>query len=236
MWDGFEEKLLDGARASGVELSGDQARLMRMHAETMLLHNERAGLTEITAPEAIAVKHFVDSLTCRPFIQPGSSVIDVGSGAGFPGVPLKIVDRTLRLTLVDSAMKKAAFLKSLITALGLDCQVICMRIEDFGKGEGREAFDIAVARAVAKMRVLSEYCLPLVKIGGAFIAMKGPSPQEEVALAARAIRTTGGHVELVREFNLPFDSGERSLLVLRKVFATPSGFPRKAGLPAKKPL
>jgi len=236
VWELFEASLMEGCAGLGLAPSAGQVRLMRLHAEAMLEQNERAGLTVITEPREMAIKHFVDSLTCLPYVAKGGRIADIGTGAGFPGIPLKIMEPEISLTLVESSIKKAEFLKSLPAVLGLRFDVVAARAEEFGRSRERQSFDIVIARAVAKMNVLAEYCLPLVKVGGLAIAMKGPASDEEMKTSQVAIATLGGAVEEVKEFGLPLDGGRRRLVLIRKTSETPPRYPRRPGSPAKKPL
>jgi len=236
MRETFVKALLRGAGEIGINVSEAQADLMVRHAQDILEGNEKAGLTDITEPEAMAIKHYVDSLTCLHLMKASDSLVDVGTGAGLPGIPLKIMIPTIDLTLVEATMKKARFLEGTLRHLGLEGRVINMRTEDYSRGAGRESHDVAVARAVAKMSVLSEYCLGLVKVGGLFIAMKGPAPELETSRAAHSIRVMGGRVESVEEMELPLGFGSRSLVLVRKVAPSPRAYPRKAGTVARKPL
>lgn len=236
MREAFVRALLHGAAQIGVGISDAQADLMSRHAEDVLKWNARAGLTDITGPQAMAVKHYVDSLTCLHLVEAGESLVDVGSGAGFPGIPLKIMEPGIKITLLEATMKKARFLEATLECLRLEGSVVNMRTEDFSRGDGREAYDVVVARAVAKMSVLAEYCLGLAKVGGLFVAMKGPAPEAETSHAAHAITVMGGRIECVQEFDLPAGFGSRSLVLVRKVAPAPSAYPRKAGTAARKPL
>ncbi|MDP2859875.1 MAG: 16S rRNA (guanine(527)-N(7))-methyltransferase RsmG [Bacillota bacterium] len=236
MHEAFAESLLEGARQVGVAISAAQADLMARHARHVLDNNVQAGLTEITGTEAMAIKHYVDSLTCLHLVKAGESLVDVGAGAGFPGIPLKIMEPSIHLTLLESSVKKARFLEDTLAHIGLPGRVVNMRTEDYGRDAGRESFDVAVARAVAKMRVLSEYCLGLVRVGGLFIAMKGPAPHQEVSEATRAMRLMGGRLQGIETLDLPSGYGARSLVLVRKVSPSSSGYPRNAGMATKNPL
>lgn len=201
--------------------------------------NRQVNLTAITGPVESATKHVADSLTALLVgtWREGAIVCDLGTGGGLPGVVLSIVRPDLHVRLVDSAAKKLAFLAGAVEELGLNCETVHSRAEEAGRqGIFREAHDVVVARAVARMPVLAEYCLPLVKVGGWFIAMKGPDGQEELKEARRALQILGGEVADVQEVNLPLGAGRRTLIAVRKVSPTPSTYPRRPGLPAKKPL
>ena len=198
------------------------------------------NLTAITDPEEAVVKHFVDSLTLLKAleIKKNAKVIDVGTGAGFPGIPLKIMRPDIELTLLDSLNKRVKFLNEVIAKLGLKgITAIHGRAEDYAKqGEYREQFDFVVSRAVANLASLSEYCLPYVKAGGFFVPYKSGSIDEELAEAEKAVSVLGGKIKQVQRFTLPESDIERTLVVVEKVKATPKKYPRKAGLPAKEPI
>lgn len=193
--------------------------------------NKNFNLTSITDPEKIRQKHFEDSLLLlRTFQLTNESVVDVGAGAGFPGIPLKIACPGIKLTLIDSVRKKVEFLKCIINVLDLkDTEAVWARAEDFA-AKSRERFDLAVSRAVAKLNILCEYCLPLVKVGGVFIAYKGVEIEEEAEEAANAIEVLGGKLKETKKFP------SRSLVIIEKAKATPLKYPRRAGMAKKKPL
>jgi 16S rRNA (guanine527-N7)-methyltransferase len=210
------------------------------YERTLLDWNLRYNLTAIRDPEEVRVKHFLDSLTCLKAMRdtPIERVIDVGTGAGFPGIPLKIVCPAMRLTLVESVGKKADFLRYTVKVLGLEgVNILQERAETLGQMcAHREHYDWAVGRAVAVMAVLAEYLLPLVKVGGKVLAMKGESGPAEVHAAEYSMRLMGGHLRQLIPVTLPTVVEERYLVVVDKVAATPQGYPRRVGLPTKKPL
>lgn len=195
------------------------------------------NLTAITDPEGIAVKHFADSLTALRMIdlQPGTKVIDVGTGGGFPGIPLLIARPEIKLTMLDSTGKKLAFVSQSVEELGLSANIVHARAEEAGQGELRESFDFAVSRAVAAMNVLCEYCLPFVKVGGTFCAMKGAKGAEELDCAGKAIATLGGKTQKTETLILP-DGGERVLINIKKISHTATKYPRPSAQISKKPL
>ncbi len=202
--------------------------------------NRRMNLTAIEDPEEAVYKHFVDSaaiLRAVPEIG-GKTLLDVGTGAGFPGVPLKILEPSLRLTLLDSLQKRIGFLQALCAALGLrGVEILHGRAEDFGRRERyRERYDIVTARAVARLPVLLELCLPFVKRGGLFIAMKGPDVSRELEESRTALQLLGGRVREIQTFSLRSGLYTRSLALIEKVSATPEPYPRQAGRPQKNPL
>lgn len=203
--------------------------------------NEKINLTAITEPEEVYLKHFYDSITLGfyvDFSEKSYSLCDVGAGAGFPSIPLKIVFPELQVTIVDSLNKRIRFLETLAEALDLN-DISCFhdRAETFGQNKRfRAQFDFVTARAVARMSVLSELCLPLVKKGGCFIAMKASNTKEEMKESEQAILTLGGRIEEDISFDLPLDAGERHILKIAKIKETPKNYPRKPGVPNKNPL
>jgi 16S rRNA (guanine527-N7)-methyltransferase len=224
----------------GLQLSLKQVELFELFEKELLEWNEKFNLTAIRKPEEIRSKHFLDSLTVlQGFKEPKPMrMIDIGTGAGFPGIPLKIAYPHLRLTLVESVGKKADFCRHMVEVLHLEkVDVIQARAEDLGHTTGqREVYDLAVARAVAAMPVLAEYLLPLVKVGGRVIAQKGESAPAEVHAAEHAIKVLGGRVQQLKPIILPGVADERFLVLIDKIATTPSIYPRRAGLAAKRPL
>ena len=224
----------------GIRLTKDQLEALKRYERELLDWNTRFNLTAIDDPQKVRIKHFLDSLTCLCVLResPFESLIDVGTGAGFPGLPLKIIYPQLRLTLVESVGKKANFCRHMVVTLGLEnVTVIQDRAEALGQmPEHREQYDWAVARAVAVLPVLAEYLLPLVRIGGGMLAMKGEQAPAEAHAAEHAARVLGGHLRRLVPIHLPGVAEERYLVVMDKVAATPLAYPRRVGLPAKKPL
>ena len=223
---------------NGITLSDGQAARLEKYAELLCERNEQVNLTAITDPEGIAVKHFFDSI--YPFtlfeLPEGASLIDVGTGAGFPSCPLRVWREDIRLTLLDSLNKRINFLNELSDAIGLEADCVHGRAEEFGrKPDYRERFDIATARAVANLTDLCEYCLPFVKVGGLFAALKGSSGGEELENAKPAIKLLGGRTEKVIEYTLPGGDG-RTLILIKKLSPTPAKYPRNAGQMKKRPL
>jgi len=201
--------------------------------------NEKINLTAITDDEGIMKKHFMDSIKVFNFegLRDAQSVIDIGTGAGLPGIPMKIVRPGMKVVLLDSLMKRVNFLNEVIAKLGLeDIKAIHGRAEDYGKVEYRECFDVAVSRAVANMTLLTELCMPFVKVGGYFVAMKGPGADAEIEDAKAAIAMLGGKLEQVIEVSIEESDLKHNLVIVKKVRPTPQQFPRKPGAAAKKPL
>ncbi len=224
----------------GIQLTPHQVAQFATYERELLDWNERINLTAIRDVEGIRTKHFLDSLT--PLLElrdPAPlSLIDIGTGAGFPGIPLKILLPDLKLTLVESIGKKAAFCQHVVDSLALEnVQVLTTRAEDLGHDRAhREKYDWAVARAVAVLPVLAEYLLPLVRVGGAILAQKGENAPAEVLASANAFKHLGGVLRGVTPVALPGVADERYLVVIDKKSATPALYPRRAGLPTKKPL
>ncbi len=216
----------------------DHAALERLekYAELLVEWNQKMNLTAITDPEGIAVKHFLDCLMIFKYVKipQGASVIDIGTGAGFPGVVIKIARPDIKLTLMDSLGKRITFLDTLCSELGLEVTTIHSRAEDI-TAEQRESYDFAVARAVANMRVLTEYCLPYVKLGGSFVAMKGSTAADEVKEAQKSIAVLGGKLFSQELFELG-EFGGRGIINIKKISQTPTKYPRNAGKISKQPL
>lgn len=222
-----------------LELTPAQSETFLKYESLLLEWNRKFNLTAITKPEEIRLKHFYDSLTCLRLIPlDADSLIDIGCGAGFPGIPLKILLPELKLVLVESVGKKADFCAIAAEALGLkQVSILHARAEDLGQDPAhREQYTWAVARAVAPLPVLVEYLLPLVRIGGSMLAQKGSSAAAEVAQAKQAIGLLGGAHPQVDSFQLPITNDQRALIRIEKISASPHQYPRKAGLPSKKPL
>jgi len=224
----------------GVRLTPSQLADFECYEKELLDWNQRFNLTAIQDPEQVRLKHFLDSLSCLAVMSenPGEKVVDVGSGAGFPGIPMKIAMPSLNITLVESVSKKVDFCRHICAKLGLtDVKVIQDRAENIGRSnEHRERYDWAIARAVAVMPVLAEYLLPLVQGGGLMIAMKGESAPAESQSAEKAMRILGGHLRKIMPIILPGVADERYLVLVDKIAATPDNYPRRVGIPSKRPL
>ena len=234
----FKEKMIINVDKLGINLSEIQLKQFYSYMNLLIEWNKKINLTAITEPDEIILKHFVDSLTISKYISDGTKVVDVGTGAGFPGIPLKIVRQDVDITLLDSLQKRINFLDEVINELNLEkITTVHSRVEDFGKNKKyREEFDIATSRAVANLATLSEYLLPLVKVGGKVISMKGSLIQEELENSKNAIKILGGQLEKVDEFDLPNSDISRNIVLIDKIKNTPNRYPRKAGEPSKKPL
>ena len=235
------EKLVQDAQTLfNVHLTGRQVIALTTYERELIEWNQKFNLTAIRDVAGIRTKHFLDSFSCVLAWKatPPANLIDVGTGAGFPGIPLKIIYPNTKVTLVESVGKKAMFCQHIVSLLGLDgVEVINARAEDLGQTpEHREKYDWGIARAVAKMSVLSEYLLPLVQVGGSMLAQKGETGPSEVHAAEKAIKLLGGEMRQLVPVTLPGVVEERHLVLVDKVAATPPGYPRKPGVPGKKPL
>lgn len=224
----------------GISLSSEQLQQFERYYELLVEWNEKMNLTAITDKEEVYLKHFFDSITAafyHDFSQP-LSLCDVGAGAGFPSIPLKICFPDLKVTIVDSLQKRITFLNQLAAELNLkNVAFYHDRAETFGRRDDiRESFDIVTARAVARLSVLSELCIPLVKVGGAFIAMKGAAAQEELESGKHAVQVLGGELKQISTFQLPMEESERNILYIEKRRKTPKKYPRKPGMPNKAPI
>lgn len=199
-------------------------------------YNKRYNLTAISGENEIYIKHFYDSVVPEKYFPHGAKVVEIGSGGGFPSIPLKIVRDDLSFTLIESTGKKCEYLQAVVDKMGLDSvKVINIRAEEGGKDPAlREKFDVATARAVARMNTLCEYCLPFVKVGGRFVAYK--SEEEEIEESMNAIKVLGGEIEKTEPYELPSGFGARLAVVIKKVKPTPANYPRGRGLERKRPL
>lgn len=229
--------LLSAAETLGVEINGQQLEKFEIYARLLCEWNEKMNLTAITSPEGIALLHFADSLTLLKSVdfKEGASFADVGTGAGFPSIPLAIMRPDMRFTLIDSLNKRLTFLETVKTELGLTFETVHGRAEELGRGvDFREKFDHAAARAVAGLNVLCEYCLPFVRLGGSFLAMKGPSGKEEAKQAENAVKILGGKIGEIKEFSL--GQNTRQVVIIEKTSLTPAKYPRQSGKIKKAPL
>ena len=234
----FNEGLLEKASTMGVRFSVEQMDKFYKYMNLLIEWNEKINLTAIIEPNEIILKHFIDSITILKDIKDGSTVVDVGTGAGFPGIPLSIMNPTLKITLVDSLNKRLIFLQEVINELDLkNVELVHARAEEFGRNKKyREKFDVATSRAVANLSTLSEYLLPLVKINGKAISMKAGNASQEIEDAKKAIKTLGGNINNIEEFNLPQSDIGRTIIIIDKIKETPGKYPRKPGTPSKEPI
>lgn len=224
----------------GVELTEEMLHDFSIYKELLKEWNEKINITTITEDEEIDKKHFVDSLSpaLTGLFNGDEKVIDIGTGGGFPGIPLKIRNGSLKVTLLDSLNKRIVFLGQVIDHLGLkDIEAVHGRAEELGlRPEFRESYDICVSRAVASLDTLSEYCMPFVRVGGHFVSMKGPEVDEEVKMSRKAIETLGGQLEGIRYVQIPESDIVHSLVVIKKIKPTPKKYPRAGGKPKKSPI
>ena len=221
-----------------IEINEEQIKSFEKYMNLLLEWNEKINLTAITQPDEVKLKHFVDSLTVLKYINDDDKVIDIGTGAGFPGIPLKIMNENTKITLLDSLNKRINFLNIVIETLNLrNIQAIHGRAEEIARNKlYREKYDVAVSRAVANLSTLTEYMLPFVKVGGKCICMKGANVNEELERAQNAIKELGGEIERVDNFHLSDNDNERNIIVIKKIKETNPKYPRKAGTPSKEPL
>ena len=234
-----QQEFIVSLEEKGIVLSEKQIEQFEKYYEILVEWNEKMNLTAITDREGVYLKHFYDSLTIAfDFPFSNQTICDVGAGAGFPSVPLKIVYPELNVTIVDSLNKRINFLNEVINKLNLvNIETVHSRIEDFGKDKKyRESFDFVTARAVANLAVLSEYLLPIAKVGGQCVCMKGSSVEEELSNGKNAIKVLGGKIKNIDEFVLPDSDMSRNVIIIDKIKNTPNKYPRKAGIPVKEPL
>ena len=233
----FKNIIIEKGKEIKVELNERQAEKYFDYMNMLVEWNNNINLTAITEPNDVIIKHFIDSLTAYKYMK-NASIIDVGTGAGFPGIPLKIVDKDIKITLLDSLNKRINFLNEVIEKLKLEnVKTIHGRVEEIARNkEYRESFDIAVSRAVAPLNVLLEYMIPLVKVGGRCICMKGSNVEEEISQSANALKRLNAEIEDIEGFELPGTDIKRNIVIVKKLAKTDKVFPRKAGTPSKKPL
>ncbi len=234
----IKETVIKGGKLLGIDVSEEMAQKLLTYSELLKEWNEKINLTAITDDEGIAIKHFLDSATAICTGKVGEKVIDVGTGAGFPGMVLKILKPDIKITLLDSLNKRINFLNEVVKECSLsDVKTVHLRAEDGGQNaEHREKYDTAVSRAVANLTVLAEYCLPYVKVGGYFLALKGPVADEELKDARKAIGILGGEVLQVFDAKIPFSELNHKIIIIKKVRHTPMKYPRKAALITKNPI
>lgn len=235
----FRDYLKQYSEQAGYPMTEECLDSFETYCRTLVEWNEKMNLTAITEPREVALKHMIDSLTVyrEEYFPEGASVIDVGTGAGFPGLPLAIWQPHLSVTLLDSLKKRLTFLDETLSLCHRQAELVHARAEDAGRDKDhRDSYDVAVSRGVARLYRLVEWCLPFVKVGGVFLAMKGAKCQEEVEEAKKAIFLLGGKVEAVHEVTLPDLEDKRAIVVIRKVGPTPKTYPRRPAVAEKKPL
>ena len=234
----FFEKMQENSKVLGFNLSVEQLEKFYKYMNLLIEWNEKMNLTAITEPNDIILKHFIDSITINKYIENSVKVVDVGTGAGFPGIPLSIIRTDLQITLVDSLNKRLIFLQEIKKELELkNIDIVHARVEEIGQNKNyRETFDIATSRAVANLSTLSEYLVPLVKIKGKCVCMKASDAEEEIKQAENAVNILGGKIVKVEKFNLPNSDIGRTIIIINKEKSTNGKYPRKHGTPSKEPL
>ena len=233
------ELLLNYAKNYGINLDKKALERFENYYNFLVEYNRHTNLTSITEKNDVIIKHFLDSIILTKFfkIDSETKLIDVGTGAGFPGVPIKIANPEINLTLLDSLNKRIIFLNKLLEKLDLTAEIFHNRAEECGKDKNfREKFNMVTSRAVAKLTVLSEYCLPLLKVGGFFVSLKGSNVENELEESVNSIKVLGGKIERVEKFDLPENKGSRSLVIIKKVSSTPSIYPRSNSNISKSPI
>lgn len=234
----FYEEMNEFGKEININFSVEQLSKFYKYMQLLIEWNEKMNLTAIIEPKEIILKHFIDSLTILNKIEDKAKVVDVGTGAGFPGIPISIMKENVQITLVDSLNKRLIFLKEVIGQLELkNVEIVHARAEEFGQNkEYREKFDIATSRAVANLSTLSEYLMPLVKVNGKCICMKASEAEEEIRQAQKAIDVLGGTINKIDKFKLPKSDIGRTIIIIDKEKNTPNRYPRKAGTPSKEPI
>ena len=234
----FFEKIQENSKVLGFNFSLEQLEKFYKYMNLLIEWNEKMNLTAITEPNDIILKHFIDSITINKYIENNAKVVDVGTGAGFPGIPLSIIRTDLQITLVDSLNKRLIFLQEIKKELELkNIDIVHARVEEIGQNKNyRETFDIATSRAVANLSTLSEYLVPLVKIKGKCVCMKASDAEEEIKQAENAVNILGGKIVKVEKFNLPNSDIGRTIIIINKEKSTNGKYPRKPGTPSKEPL
>ncbi len=234
----FVNKLYEKALKIDIKISEKELEKFYQYMKLLIEWNEKMNLTAIIEPNDVILKHFIDSITINKYIDEQSKVMDIGTGAGFPGIPLKILNEDVKMTLVDSLNKRVQFLKEVGKQLELtNIEYIHSRAEELaGSSLHRQQYDFVTSRAVARLTTLLEYMLPFVKIGGRCICMKGPNIIEELEEARKAIQLLGGEIETTENMLLPDSNQERNIIIIKKVVDTPAKYPRKAGIPSKQPI
>lgn len=237
-YNSFKDEINKQLKSIQIELNEEQIKAFYNYMNMLIEKNKVMNLTGITEPKEVILKHFADSLTIAKYIKDNKKVIDIGTGAGFPGIPLKIQNNTLKICLLDSLNKRIGFLNEVIKDNNLtNVETIHGRAEDYGQNvKYREKFDISVSRAVAPLNILLEYMLPFVSLNGKCICMKGNITDEEINDSKNALKILGGEIEKIEKFTLLNTDNNRTLVLVKKTKVTPKTYPRNAGIPSKKPL
>lgn len=238
MNDDFKNKMIELSKKINIDITDEQLKKFYRYMYLLLEWNEKINLTAITETDEVILKHFIDSMTVFKYLVESKNIIDVGTGAGFPGIPIAIMNQNKNITLLDSLNKRINFLNEVCSELKINnIKTYHGRAEEFGHNkQHREKYDIAISRAVANMTTLVEYLIPFIKVGGRCICMKGNDIEEELEQAKFAIKELGGKIEKVERFNLPNSDMERNIIIITKTKETPNRYPRKAGTPSKMPL
>ena len=233
----FEKEILENSKEINVVITEDEIKSLYQYMKLMLEWNKNINLTAITDEKEVIIKHFIDSISINKYIKEANKIMDIGTGAGFPGIPLKILNKDIEFILVDSLNKRINFLEEAKKELSLNkLELLHARAEELAKNKKyRENVDIVVSRAVARLRVLAEYMLPFVQENGLCICMKGPNIEEELEESKKALDILGGKIENIEHIILPGNL-ERNIILIRKIKRTPGKYPRKAGIPVKQPL
>lgn len=234
----FSYELTEKARKIGIDITQDDVERFYEYMNLLLEWNEKINLTAITEQNEVILKHFIDSITINKYLKEANTIMDIGTGAGFPGIPLKIINFNKKFTLVDSLNKRINYLKEVCQKLCLN-EVECLhaRAEELANNKTyREQYDVVTSRAVARLSTLLEYMLPFVKVGGRCICMKGANPKAEIEEAKKAVEVLGGRIEKIDNFLLPDSDMERNIIIIEKIKKTPNCYPRKAGIPSKQPI
>lgn len=234
----FNKKLEEKLKLIDINISETEIENFKIYMELLLEWNEKINLTAITNEDDMILKHFIDSLTIKKYMSENEKIIDIGTGAGFPGIPLAIMNKNNEITLMDSLNKRIVFLNDVINKLKLtNVKAIHSRAEELARNKTyREKYDVAVSRAVANLSTLVEYMLPFVSVGGKCICMKGPNIEEELKNAKNAIKELGGEIIKIENFKLPESDNERNIVIIKKIKETSSKYPRKSGTPSKEPI
>lgn len=232
----FTSKIQEECKKINVNLETEQIEQFYTYMQELIEWNNKINLTAIIEPEEIIKKHFIDCVSIIKYIKDDNKIIDVGTGAGFPGIPIKIANKSLNITLLDSLNKRISFLNEIITKLKLsNIETVHARAEEYVANGKREKYDIAVSRAVANLPTLLEYLMPYVKVNGICICMKGPKAQAELEESKKAIEILGGRLEKIENIKID-ENMDRNIIIIRKIKNTPNAYPRKAGKPGREPI